>query len=81
VLPGRKLFFPALCVTITLTSSFLGEARSATKMGLRGPTLKKLLDARQEDTKSFIDFNRKDSTQKMLAFYMKKLAEKSKSKM
>jgi hypothetical protein len=50
-------------------------------MGLRGPTLKKLLDARQEDTKSFIDFNRKDSTQKMLAFYMKKLAEKSKSKM
>ncbi|CAB4018187.1 enoyl- delta isomerase 1, mitochondrial [Paramuricea clavata] len=56
-----------------------GEARSATKLGLRGPTLKKLLDARQKDTKSFMDFTRKDSTQKMLAFYMKKLAEKSKS--
>ena len=59
---------------------FLGEARSTTKTMLREPTLEKLRNGREEDTKIFIDFIRKDSTQKILAWYMKKLAEKSKSK-
>ena len=58
----------------------LAEARSATKTMLRGPTLDKLRAARQEDTKLFTGYVSKDSTQKILAMYMKKLAEKSKSK-
>ncbi len=52
-----------------------------TKLVLRSPTLEKMRAGRQEDTKLFLDFTLKDSTQKMLAFYMKKLAEKSKAKM
>ena len=47
---------------------------------LRGPTLDKLRANREEDTKIFTDFICKESTQKILAMYMKKLAEKSKSK-
>jgi hypothetical protein len=49
-------------------------------MKLRGPTLEKMLAGREEDTKMFLDFTLRESTQKMLAWYMKKLAEKSKSK-
>jgi hypothetical protein len=59
---------------------FIEEARSLTKMKLRGPTLEKMLAGREEDTKMFSDFTLRESTQKMLAWYMKKLAEKSKSK-
>ena len=56
------------------------EARSMTKMMIRAPTLEKMRAGREEDTKVFLDFTLKESTQKMLALYMKKLAEKSKSK-
>ena len=51
-----------------------------TKMTLRAPTLEKMRAGREEDTKLFTDFTLRESTQKMLALYMKKLAEKSKSK-
>ncbi|XP_028395638.1 enoyl-CoA delta isomerase 1, mitochondrial-like isoform X2 [Dendronephthya gigantea] len=55
-------------------------ARYETKKILRSPILEELLAGREKDTKTFMDFTQKDSTQKLLKLYMKKLAEKSKAK-
>lgn len=57
---------------------FLAKARYTTKMMMRSPILDKLRKERAEDTKAFLELVCKESTQKIITGYLKKLADKSK---
>ena len=47
-------------------------------MMMRSPILDKLRKERAEDTKAFLELVCKESTQKIITGYLKKLADKSK---
>ena len=46
---------------------------------LRRATMERLLMNREADTEQFVNLTQQESTQKVIAMYMKKLAQKSKS--